>query len=109
MSRGRTFREFLFGEDFSSWYVPEVSKLEYMLKREIKQGFLEAVNNVKDGMPIDEAWEAFSELHSKKHAEYGRRIAEAKHLRLIIPFYRLNVLKRIAVKWIDSRYASLCL
>lgn len=105
----RTLREFFFGEDFSSWYVPKVSDLESMLKKEIKDAFFEAVDNVKNGMPVDEAWDAFSEVHSKKHAEFASRIAEAKRLRLIIPFYRLNVFKRIALRWLDGRYAKLSL
>ena len=105
----RTFREFVFGEDFRSWYVPEVSNLRLLLNREIRNGFLQAAESVKAGMSTDEAWEAFSELHSKKHSEYAGRIAEAERLRLIIPFYSGNVLKRMLLKLFSGKYASLSL
>ena len=105
----RTFREFVFGEDFRSWYVPEVSKLKLLLNREIRNGFLQAAESVKAGMSTDEAWEAFSELHSKKHSEYAGRIAEAERLHLIIPFYSSNVLKRMFLKLFSGKYASLSL
>lgn len=103
----RSFHDFVFGEDFSSWYVPEISKLEHLLNREIKNGFLEAAESIKNGMDAEMAWENFSSLHSAKHLEFGRRIEEARRLRLAIPFYSRNVLVRFILKLIDSRYAAL--
>lgn len=103
----RSFHDFVFGEDFSSWYVPEISKLEHLLNKEIRNGFFEAAECIRNGMDVEEAWDRFSSLHSAKHLEFGKRIEEARRLRLIIPFYSRSVLVRFILKRVDSRYAAL--
>lgn len=106
MGRGRSLKEWLFGESFRGWYIPTEEELYRTFLRETEAEFKSIVESSSEE-PSDVLWRRFLEWCIENSEFASRRLSEARLYSLQRDYYSKSLPRRIWLRLFCPRFSGM--